>query len=123
MAVEGSGWINHEPIARERSRADEVRTLFQCLTSETLHHLKAPGRRPEDDDEDSLDVLVMAMLGYAESRQSKVVYRRHHMFKAAAALPSSFSRDSGGLMSLRNIELLVELVLALKALVQLVPRQ
>jgi hypothetical protein len=101
------------PRTRYSKPVDSVRLLFQSMAGKSEQYMETTQPRSEEDDEDLLDVLYMIMARITRKRNPKLRIRRSYVVGAAAALPSSCSRDLQGLVELGDIQCLFELVVSL----------
>ena len=113
LSHEVSRWQGGEPVTRERSPADDVRILFQSMATGNSRTFQNPGRRSEDDDEDLIDVLFNLGETIRQRRSPKYGFKRKDVVPAASRLPSSYSRNLGGSVSVRNLEVLFDLIVSL----------
>jgi hypothetical protein len=99
---------------RPRSPVDDVRLLFQSMATTTEQCVGTSyHQRSEEDDEDLLDVLYRIMARITRKRNPKLRIRRSYVVDAAAALPSSCSRDLQGSVEFEDIRQLFELAVKL----------
>ena len=106
-------WQGGEPVTRERGLADDVRILFQSMATGNSHTFQNPGHRSEDDDEDLIDVLFRLGETIRERRSPKYGFKRKDVVAAASQFPSSYSRSLGGSVSVRDLEILFDLIVSL----------
>ena len=113
LSYEVSRWQGGEPVTRERGPADDVRILFQSMATGTLRTSQNSCLRSEDDDEDLVDVLFRLGETIRERRSPKYGFKRKDVVPAASRLPSSYSRSLGGSVSVRDLEILFDLIVSL----------
>lgn len=101
---EGGSWI------RKRQPIDHVRLCFQSLQnqSEVASHEAASIRSAKDDED-----LVDAIMAIEKTRHVKFSWSRGTITDVASGLPSSCSRNLQGTVSINDVRVLIELVVAL----------
>ncbi|KAH6865722.1 hypothetical protein BKA58DRAFT_461692 [Alternaria rosae] len=108
-----SRWQGDEPVTRAREPADDTRILFQSIATGNPRTFQNPGHRSEDDDEDLIDVLFRLGETIRERRSPKHGFKRKDVISAAPLLPSSYSRSLEGSVSVRDLEVLLDLIVSL----------
>lgn len=109
------GYVGGERPTRLRLPVDDVRLLFQSLASKSALPTQHKIERNNEDDEDLLDVLFVAIRRVGSQRNPKWGFKRRSVIRAAARLPSSRSRDMQGTISYEDLRCLLELVVAMSS--------
>jgi len=113
LSHEVSRWQGGEPVTRERGPVDDVRILFRSMATGNSRTFRNPGLRSEDDDEDLIDVLFRLGEKIRQRRPPKYGFMRKDVVPAASRLPSSYSRNLEGSVSVHDLENLFDLIVSL----------